>query len=173
MGYSPDMMYYSIKNSKRRYSGKQIFLQHGVIKNNIPVLYQEKTKLDMFVCGGYPEYRIISQEYHYKNGEVRDTGLARYDNLHNNVEKNQILIMPTWRTYLKTMSRSERLKSDYFTIWSRVLNDERIIEKLRANGTQIVFYPHYEMQPYVRYFKSSEQEVKIADFKHYDVQELL
>lgn len=173
MGYSPDMMYYSIKNRKQRYQGKQIFLQHGVIKNNIPVLYQEKTKLDMFICGGYPEYKFISQEYHYKNGEVRYTGLARYDNLHNNVEKNQILIMPTWRTYLKTVSKTERVNSDYFITWSKLLRDERIIEEIRANDVQIVFYPHYEMQPYIAYFQSTVPEVKIADFKHYDVQMLL
>lgn len=173
MGYSPKMLYYISFNQKHRVPGKQIFLQHGIIQNNLVGLYQERTLADVFICGAYPEYKYVSENFHYRNGEVKYTGLARFDNLQNNETKNQILLMPTWRQYLKTMSDAERASSIYFIYWNRVLHDQRIIDKLKEHNMQLVFYPHYEMQQYISAFTSDVEEVIIADFAHYDVQTLL
>lgn len=173
MGFSPNMLFYISFNNKHRIPGKQIFLQHGVIKDDLIGLYQENTHLDIFICGALPEYQYVSKYFHYNNGEVKYTGLARYDNLHNNILKNQILIMPTWRQYLKLLNISDLKKSDYFKYWNDLLNDERIINKLKEYNLNMIFYPHYEMQPYIHLFSSQSEEITIADFNHYDVQTLL
>lgn len=173
MGYSPKMLYYVSFNQKHRVPGKQIFLQHGITKDNIVGLYQEVALVDIFICGAYPEYKYVSDNFHYRNGEVKYTGLARFDNLQHNETRNQILLMPTWRQYLKTMSDAERANSYYFLYWNRVLHDYRIIDKLKEHNMRLVFYPHYEMQQYISSFTSDVEEVVVANFAHYDVQTLL
>lgn len=173
MGYSPDFLFYTSFNKKHRVPGKQIFLQHGIIKDNLVGLYQENTLLDVFICGAYPEYKYVSENFHYNNGEVKYTGLARYDNLQQNTLKRQILVMPTWRQYLKGNSEIDFKNSDYFKLWNKLLNDQRVIENLENNHMQLLFYPHYEMQQYVKLFSSGSDRVVIADFDHYDVQTLL
>ena len=75
MGYSPDIDFYNKLNEFFPLVGKKIFLQHGIIKDDLPQLYQEKTKVDLFVCGAQPEYDFIKSTFHYKNGEVRYTCL--------------------------------------------------------------------------------------------------
>lgn len=153
--------------------GKRIFLQHGVIKDDIPVLYREKTDLDLFICGSKIEYDYVAANFHYTN-EVKYTGLARYDALHDVKVKNQILLMPTWRLYLSKCTEAKLLQSEYVTKWNAVLRDSRLLEALRANGKTLVFYPHYEVQKkFLHLFSSNDPSVIIADFDHYDVQRLL
>ena len=57
--------------------------------------------------------------------------------------------------------------------WNAVLNNPELCSLLEANDLELIFYPHYEMQKYVSCFKSQSQYIKIADFTHYDVQQLL
>lgn len=173
MGYAPDMLFYISFNIKHRIPGKQIFLQHGVIKDDMIGLYAENTKLDMFVCGAKPEYEYVKSHFHYKGNEVKYTGLARYDGLQDNITKRQILIMPTWRVYLKTLTETELLQSEYFVLWNKVLNDDKLLKKLEEANVQLVFYPHYELQQYIKYFQSTSGNVIIADFTNFDVQTLL
>lgn len=154
-------------------NGNRIFLQHGVIKDDIPVLYQEKTALDLFICGAKKEYDYIAANFHYTD-EVKYTGLARYDALHNVKEKNQILLMPTWRLYLSKCAELELAQSEYVTRWNAVMRDFRLLEALRKNNKTLVFYPHYEVQKkFLHLFSSDDPFVIIADFDHYDVQCLL
>lgn len=173
MGFSPNIDFYSKLNEVFPLVGKKIFLQHGIIKDDLPQLYQEKTKLDMFVCGAKPEYDFIRSEFHYKNGEVKYTGLARYDALNEYSTENQILIMPTWRMYLNNQTDEEIEQSVYVKAWNDILSDGRLIEKLKERNLTLFFYPHYEMQKHISLFKSSSEHVVIADFASYDVQDLL
>ena len=173
MGFSPNMSFYNSFNWKHRIKGKLVFLQHGVIINNLTGVYQEKTKIDLFVCGAQPEYEYIKKEFHYTGNEVVYTGLARYDGLHDIEIKKQILIMPTWRVYLKTLNKKALPQSDYFKHWNGVLTNRDLINELEKNNINLVFYPHYEMQPYIKGFHTVSPRIKIAEFKKYDVQTLL
>ena len=171
-GYSPHIFFYTKYVNKIHWRGKKIFLQHGVIINDLKALYYEKTLVDLFVCGAKPEYEFIASHFHY-NGQVKYTGLARYDALHELELKPQILLMPTWRIYLKKLSEDTLAESEYVTRWNQVLNDERLITAAKQAGVQIVFYPHYEAQEFIKIFTSTDPSVVIADFAHYDVQQLL
>lgn len=171
-GYSPEIHFYNRFKKFICWHGKRIFLQHGIIKDDLKTLYWEKTHVDLFICGAKPEYEDIAARYHYKD-QVKYTGLARYDALADFTEKPQLLIMPTWRMYLSGLSGEEISNSDYVKSWSRVLRDKRLIEAAKAAGIRIVFYPHYEVQKYLEAFKPEDASVVIADFAHYDVQQLL
>lgn len=153
--------------------GKRIFLQHGVIKDDIQILYQEKTALDLFICGAKKEYDYVAANFHYTD-EVKYTGLARYDALHNVKTKDQILLMPTWRLYLSKCAEQELAQSEYVSRWNDVLQDSRLLEALKKNRKTLVFYPHYEVQKkFLHLFTSQDPSVIIADFDRYDVQQLL
>lgn len=173
MGYSPDIDFYNKLNEFIPLIGKKIFLQHGIISNDLPQLYQEKTRLDLFICGAQPEYEFIKNTFHYKNEEVRYTGLARYDALNEYSTQNQILVMPTWRMWLNNMTESEIANSSYVKEWKKLLSNQKLIHILKDRKITLFFYPHYEMQKHIRLFQSIDDSIVIADFSSYDVQNLL
>jgi CDP-glycerol glycerophosphotransferase (TagB/SpsB family) len=57
--------------------------------------------------------------------------------------------------------------------WNRFLSNKRLIELLEKENIDLIFYPHYEMQPYLKYFHAGSAKIKIASFANYDVQTLL
>ena len=179
MGFSPQNNFYLYCQAKGRKSivkGKTVFLQHGVTKDNIPQLYQENTKLDLFICGAKPEYEYITDNWHYENDEVQYTGFARFDALHDFHTKRQILIMPTWRSWLEhsaDASGEKLLKSSYFQHWNGFLKSDGLKELVEKYDVSFIFYPHYAVQKYIDRFQSASSRVIVADFVHYDVQQLL
>ncbi len=173
MGFSPDRNFYSKYATKLPIKGNCIFLQHGIIMNDLKGLYAEQNYLQIFICGAKPEFDYICEQFGYQNREVRYTGLARYDGLHHSKLKNQILCMPTWRMYLKYGSKLNIEESEYLKKWNRLINHPRIISALKSNDLKLIFYPHYEVQPYISKFSKESDRVVIADFEHYDVQQLL
>lgn len=147
------------------------FLQHGIIQSKLPYLYGGFTDMKLFCCAATPEYEYIKENYYHPIGVVQCTGLARYDYLLPFETKKQILIMPTWRRYLR--GEDNFLKSEYFARWQKILTDSRLIKYLEDTRTKLIFYPHYELQLYLKCFISESKQVVLADFQHYDVQQLL
>ncbi|HML06424.1 MAG TPA: CDP-glycerol glycerophosphotransferase family protein, partial [Methanobacterium sp.] len=161
---------------------KYIFLQHGVIKDDISDILGKKNPnnyFDLFICGAKPEFDYINSNYGYLPGEVVYTGLARFDYLHDTVSKNQILVMPTWREGIvktpwdKTITDEKFLNSKYYNAFQSIINNEKLIDLLEKNDFNLVFYPHYEVQKYLKYFKSKSDRIVIANSDSYDVQTLL
>lgn len=157
-----------------RYSGlgkKFYFLQHGITHNDMNMLNGENAPMRLFVCGAKPEFDWINENFHHPSGVVKYTGFARFDQLHNPATKRQILVMPTWRAYIK--SQSQFLDSEYFKVWQSFLNNPELLQLLQKENYRLIFYPHYEVQKYIHAFTSSAEEIVVADFSHYDVQTLL
>lgn len=169
----------------RKNKKKYIFLQHGVIYNDVSeFLNKNSVKLDKFITSTKKEYEAIanSEKYGYFNNEVVQTGLPRFDNLHNNNPKNQILLMPTWRkeltvpSYLKDGDSSKDkifLDSEYYKKFNSLIKNKELIKILKDNNYKLIFYPHYELQRYIKYFDTENENIVIADKENYDVQELL
>lgn len=161
---------------------KMAFIQHGIIKEFIPSLIYENTKADLFICGAKPEYEFIKSQYGYPEGNVQYLGLARFDNLHERNEKNQILVMPTWRHWIpsstwsienKDEARKIFLESDYYKNFNNLINNEDIINLIEKYDINLIFYPHYEMQCYIDLFDTKSDGIIIAKKDEYDVQDLL
>lgn len=150
---------------------KYFFLQHGVVKDNLIGLHKNNTNLELFICGAKPEYEYVLNNFGHSADVVKYTGLARYDNLHNFELKNQILVMPTWRSNIK--NREELLHSAYYEKWQSFLCNKELLNKLNRTGIKLVFYVHYEMQKYIDCFKSVSDNIILARFEDYDVQTLL
>lgn len=152
-------------------SDRFYFLQHGIIKERIPYLFGDKTKMQFFCCATVPEYIYILNHFGHPEHVVQCTGLARYDYLLPFYVKRQILVMPTWRRYLK--NEDSFLQSTYYQAWNALLQDECLMKYLSVTQTKLVFYPHFELQPYLKHFTAGSENVILADFDHYDVQQLL
>lgn len=147
------------------------FLQHGIIKEKLPYLFGDRTQMRFFCSGAIPECTYIRANYRHPEKVVQCTGLARYDHLLPFSVKKQILVMPTWRRYLKNEAAFQ--ESKYLQAWNALLRDESLLQFLSETETKLIFYPHLEMQPYLKCFTAESENVILADFDHYDVQKLL
>lgn len=171
--FCPSKSHAFYKYVKKKNKQQITFLQHGVIGNDLPLYHQERSGFDIFICGAKPEYDFISSTFGYKNGEVRYTGLARFDALHNIETKRQILIMPTYRKWLRDYSEKEVAQSEYVKRWQSFITNPHLAEVAEKYDMNIIFYPHQLMQQYVSLFVSSDPRIIVADYRHYDVQPLL
>ena len=167
---------------KKLINHKKAFIQHGITKELIPSLMYENTKADLFICGSRPEYDFVKSKFGYKKENVKYTGFARFDNLHNFKEKNQILIMPTWRSWIQSTTwRNDNIeqckeafvKTEYYKVFNSLINNEELIDFIHKQNILVIFYPHYEMQEYVDLFENKSTNIVIATKEDYDVQELL
>lgn len=152
---------------------KTVFLQHGITKDHLPGLCYPIIKPDLFVCGALPEYRYIQAAFGHPESVVQYTGLARFDTLQQCQTKRQILLMPTFRKWLKSSGQDVFFQSEYYAAWQQLLCNPALMALLEKQNLQLVFYPHYEMQPYISAFRSENPRIQIADFNHFDVQQLL
>lgn len=170
----------------RRKDQKTIFIQHGIIINELPhSLDYDKTHFNLITATAKREYDFVKRIHGYPDDNIKLLGLCRFDNLYNkeNDIKKQILIMPTFRSWLVAKDRTnyateaelEKFKeSDYYKAYYNVLSDKKFIDILEKYGYKVVFYPHYSAQSYIKSFKELENEnIIIADRKEYDVQQLL
>lgn len=125
---------------------KKIFLQHGVIgvSRVNHVLHKNRVNYDYFVVSSEFEKNHIVKEFGYRNDEVIITGLPRWDNLNHNADKNKILLMPTWRSWLKT--EEELLESKYFKTYLTLLSNRELHNFLEKENYILTFYPHYQTQ---------------------------
>lgn len=175
MGYSPNMRVFLKLNKIKWFkpNGMQIFLQHGIINNYLKEITKAKLDVDIFISGAQKEYNYLLKNFGFNEDTIKLTGLARYDNLKGNINNN-ILIMPTWRKkYFYKLTEEQFKKSDYFNYFNELLNNNRIIEYLNNNNINLIFYPHHEMQQYIKYFTSKSDKIIIAKENEYDIQTLL
>ena len=172
MGYAPDTYRFAVMKKLGLILGKDVFLQHGIMANDAKELHYPNAKPDLFICTAGDEYKFIKENFGHKDGVVKKIGLCRYDSIKNNAKK-QILIMPTWRYFLRNLSDAEFIKSDYYKNFYEILTDKNLNSALSKHGYEIILYLHYELQKFSHLFKTDLQNVKIADFENYGVRELL
>ncbi len=163
------------------YFFKIAFIQHGVIYSVPEYLLREKNRFDLFIVTNQKERNLIINDLHYPSDMVKCTGICRHDNLFSTKPiKNRILVMPTWRGWLYPKyneSLNDTLKnlmeSDYFKCYTALLNDKRLLDFADKQGLEIVYFPHNQMQPYLKQFKEACPNVICADANEYDVQQAL
>ena len=173
---------FEIKLRVRR--NKRYFLQHGIAINDAKWLYNKNCRFELFVCGAKPEFEYVKEKFGYPENNVKLLGFCRFDGLHNFVaEKNVILVMPTWRSYLvrshSGIQRSELINqfisTDYFKKWSEFLTSEKLNAMLSGSGCKIIFYPHRNMQIFLDKFKqlSLSENIEIANPEELSVQQAM
>lgn len=176
MGFAPDMWFFTKLDRIWNMSGKLVFLQHGIIKDDMPWCHRDNVRLDLFVCGAKPEAEAVAKGFGHPPGVVRCLGLCRYDRLPGEGEHQKsgvVLFMPTWRAPLKDVSLPEFEKSAYYRGIMELLNSQALGELLEQYGYRLVFAPHAEVLPYLGCFHSRISRVETAAPEDRNVQQLL
>lgn len=174
-------------NFLRRKDQVRVYLTHGICKDDVESSYNyRKAGYHIFICGAKPEYDYYKALYAYPEKNIALTGLCRYDGLADfNVNPKQILIMPTFRKWLRTSDSAKRVATDeenlmmqesvFFKSYIALLNNDKIVKFLADNDLTLLFYLHYTIQPYTELFRRHVKNAKVlvCGRENYDVQELL
>ena len=171
---APDLMaYYHLRQIGIRPRGKQIFLQHGIIKDEMKWMRYPSLKVDFFASGGRLEYDYLVSEFGFPEGVIRYTGLCRFDNLiRGNDPSGEILVMPTWRG--SDYPQGERFyETAFYRQFQSMLENPRLLALLEERDLRLIFYPHIELQKELDKFRSPSERIILADWRDYDVQTLL
>lgn len=159
------------------YNADFVFLQHGIIQNDLSTWLNEYEKnIKVFVTSAQKEWdSIINGKYGYNDSVVKLTGMPRYDLLEDTSEK-EIVFMPTWRADIagkidnaigKRISNSEFAKSEYFNFYNNLINDDRILKALNDNGYKGTFVVHPSHISDAKKFKGNSTikvETEAADY---------
>ena len=173
---APDLMvHYHLANKGIRARGKQVFLQHGVIKDEMQWMHRKNLYLDLFICGAMPEYEYIRDTFGFSPSVPQYTGLARFDNLIRARKKDpqkMILVMPTWRGSHYPDGDAFQA-TQFYQAFQSLLDNPQLHKMLEENHYQLIFYPHIEMQKHLKQFRTTSPYILLADHTTHDVQQLL
>lgn len=158
-----------------------VFLQHGVIINDLEWLYADRSRFDMFVTSAAPEFEFVDGTFGYEKGVVRLTGQPRFDGLHDfEVSPGRIVIMPTWRSWFNLKSEQQEgldgdfLHSRYLEAWRALLESPRLNQLIEDHDLEVIFYPHRNMQRYLEDLKRGlRTKATVASWEDWDIQDLL
>lgn len=131
---------------------KNVCIQHGL---TVQQLAQEQNYVfnntKRYYCASKYEIENLSKPIYgyYDKSILRLTGIPRYDGLINN-DKRQILITPTWRSYIAMPAMMGHTRpynpdfknTEYYKIYSKLLKDERLLKTAKETGYKIVYLIH-------------------------------
>ena len=159
------------------HSFKYIFLNHGLTRGYSSIVDGNETRYDLLVTCATKDAEIIVRENQQSKESVKVLGFARHDTLLDSiVDKNQLLIMPTWRKWLdcrESQDVSLFLNSDYYLKYKELLNDKELNDILEKYDLHLIFYLHEYAQKYSKYFKTTSKRIIIGTRDKYEIQELL
>lgn len=129
-----------------------VCIQHGL---TVQQLAQEQNYVfnntKRYYCASKYEIENLSKPIYgyYDKSILRLTGIPRYDGLINN-DKRQILITPTWRSYIAMPAMMGHTRpynpdfknTEYYKIYSKLLKDERLLKTAKETGYKIVYLIH-------------------------------
>lgn len=154
---------------------KDVFIPHGVSYGIAEFCLQKYAKIDLYICSGIAEYENVLENYGYQNKEVAYTGFPRLDQWHKiKIKSKQILLMPTWRRYIRLNSEVVFEETDYYLRYQELLSDYELKKFLQENDLTLIFYLHNDMQLYAEHFMCDCDNIKIVyQEDKYDIQDLL
>lgn len=145
-----------------------VFLQHGVLgfKNVSEIFskYNRTFSASKFVVSSRWEKNLVCRYFHYNENDVIVSGLPRWDDEYDfNSLKNEIFVMPTWRSWLEDIPLEEFLESDYFIHYIELLASPKLHSILKTYGFNLVFCAHPKISRYFIGSKINSPLVKIID----------
>lgn len=171
---SPNSVYKVLYQARKHL----IFLQHGVMGfKQCHRTYHKAggNRVARFVVSSEYERAIIQEYFGYDKEEIILTGLARWDVLENraSLEKKEILIMPTWRSWLEFASEELFRKSDYYQNYVSILQDERLRKLLEKHDMILKFYIHPKFRDYIFEFAVENERIHFIAFGQQPLNQLL
>lgn len=151
------------------YKKKNVFLQHGVMAFKCCHRGLRKGSANassLFITSSEFEADIIEKYFEYSTNEIAITGLARWDVLRDesDPDSKEILLMPTWRTWLEEVEKEEFINSDYYQHYMDFLNQPKLIKLLEDNDIVLNFYIHPKFREYLEEFSAGSERVRLIPF---------
>ena len=164
----------------RLFCPSNVFLQHGVTLNRNDWLQSDRCRFDFFVTATASEHAFVKTAFGYNPAIVHLTGFPRFDNLHDwKAEKNHIIIVPTWRKWLKLRSeRRDRQDADFsgsefYQKWMELLKSPKLQEMIATYRLDIVFCLHRQMQDCTDLFREVSDLSTVVSMENCDFQGLM
>ncbi|MCH5192040.1 MAG: CDP-glycerol glycerophosphotransferase family protein [Oscillospiraceae bacterium] len=150
---------------KDLFKGIVVCIQHGLTIQKI-AQYQNRIFDDTrlyTLASKYEKENCEKPPYDFFGKELKLTGLARYDGLRSNDQK-QILITPTWRrnivnqsiAFVKKSHNDSFKNSEYFRLYNNLINDEKLIECAKKTGYEIIYLLHPAMSSQAEDFDKND-----------------
>lgn len=155
---------------------KMVFLQHGVIAfKKVEFFKKSKNKVDLFVVSSDYEKEIIKKYFEYNEREIINTGLCRWDALEDKIDptNKEVLIMPTWRSWMDGVSDEEFIKSNYYKNYYNLLNSKELHEIIKEKNIKLNFFIHPKFKEYIGNFTSDNENINIYQFGEIELNKLL
>ena len=165
-----------------------IYIKNGIIKDDYSkILNRFDCNIKLFSVSTIKEYNyLISSKFKYNKNEVVLTGMPRFDNLHKynlnkfNLNNNKIiLIIPTWRKFIKRYKNSlifNKIHSDnfkntqFYQFYNSLINDKRLIKMMKLYKYKGFLCLHYNFAAqYLDFEKNDVFDIK----ESCDYQELI
>lgn len=127
------------------------FMNHGVNCGDCSAWLNKYNKnIKIFFNTGVKERQaIIDGRYNMTEEQCVITGLPRFDALYEN-SKKQLLVLPSWRKSIKGAYDDKTssvyfdgfVNTDYYKFYNGLINDERLLAKMREKGYTGLFCLH-------------------------------
>lgn len=158
---------------------KFVFLQHGVVMNDVhSMINRTKSIADLFITTTNSEYENLKLPmYLYNDSQVVCTGLPRFDRLVNESKKN-ILIAPTWRTFLTDVEYNKGQgysfeNSEFYNKYKNILENKDLLNEIKKSGYKIKFLLHPVFSEHKSEFEKLANEnieiLSIEDIRYCDL----
>ena len=157
------------------YKKKLVFLQHGVTAFKRGH-FERGTNVgcESFITTSQFEHDIIHNYLGYPEDEVPITGFARWDVLHDKSEGHrEILMMPTWRTWLDDAENEVFAESDYCKNYMALLNNPKLDEILKSHDVTLNFYLHPKFRKFITEFSVVSDNIRLIPFGEAPLNELM
>lgn len=174
---SPAIFY--VLHTKNILKTHRIYLKHGITKDESKMLYYNRTRFRLFICGAKREYEYIKNNYGYPTENVVYTGFARFDNLkvynekadkNTNQNNKLILIAPTWRNWLKKQEDFDIFMQNYFDL----ITNKELVKYIEKNNIQIKIVLHKNMKKFkIKNIENLNKNITINHNEEVNIQELL
>lgn len=177
-GHSYDVRIEKGRLKKALDKKKIVFLQHGVIAlKKIDYIFKKSkgNVVDLFVVSSDYEKNIIKNHFDYDENEIINTGLCRWDVLEDksNSENREILLMPTWRSWMDGISEEKFIETDYYKNYLGLLNSNKLQEIVEKNNIKLSFFIHPKFKEYIGKFTSNNKNINIYEYGEVKVNDLL
>ncbi len=140
----------------------QIFLQHGVAGNDISKYVNSGVNKNSYVVvtTEFEKQAFEKAPYNVPKGHVLHVGMPRYDKMVSE-PKGLILIVLTWRLWLRDVSREEFERSNYYLEFRKLVDDVEFVRKVSERGYKLVYKIHPKLDRFKDCF--GNENVKAYD----------
>lgn len=157
------------------YKKQLVFLQHGVTAFKRGH-FERGTNVgcESFITTSQFEHDIIHNYLGYPEEEIPITGFARWDVLRDKSEGHrEILMMPTWRTWLDDAENEVFAESDYCKNYMALLNNPKLDQILKDYDVTLNFYLHPKFRKFITEFSVVSDHIRLIPFGEAPLNELM